>query len=100
MPNYTDTPSTQNVIDNGSDNWVSPSNAVGAANGSEAEMLNITNESQPDHLELSNFGFSIPGGHTVVGIRVVVRARDSDLLDSGDVRVTVNKTLDGGGGGE
>lgn len=100
MPTYTATPGTAAIVSNGGDTWDNPNNATGASDTNTADVITYSNESNPDNLELSNFGFSVPGTEEIVGIEVVMRARDDVALNPAQLRAFINTALDGVGGGK
>lgn len=65
----------------GSEDWFGASGATGATNSSGAETVGSAGGQSSYYLRLSNFGFSIPGGSTINGVRVQLRvAQVTDVL--------------------
>lgn len=56
--------------------WLNPTNATGAPNGTMASITDATYDSgdQSFVLKAYNYGFSLPAGATIVGVRVKVKA--------------------------
>lgn len=65
----------------GSEDWFGPSGATGASNSSGAETIGSAGGQTSYYLRLSNFGFSIPSGSTINGVRVQMRvAQVTDVI--------------------
>jgi len=78
----------------GSVAWVSPSSAL-ADDGATADAT-LTFGVQSQYLKLTNFGFSIPAGATVVGIVVSLDLVNSSGLFSGTIlRLVVGGSVSG-----
>jgi hypothetical protein len=77
--------------------WSTPTNAQGAVNSTYAQASNSTAGTSPQshYLKLTNFGFSLPVGATIVGIKVAFAgaAMDSGSPDDATQKQTTDTVV-------
>lgn len=85
-----------NVDNAGGADWSNPGNIVGTSNNTRA-TLTVSGTTATDYLRAANFGFSIPGGATPVGIVVIPERSRSSGGTTGEIIDNVVSLVNGSG---